>query len=56
MDTGALTIPYARVKAILDDAAGGSSANYGGAGRFWEHSLTAFKATKVHGVAMMDPA
>jgi tyrosinase len=46
---------YQRVREILQTAAGTSKANYGGAGRFWEHSLTAFKATKVHGVAMIAP-
>jgi hypothetical protein len=39
---------YQRVPEILQAAAGTSKAGYGGAGRFWEHGLTAFKAAKVH--------
>jgi tyrosinase len=55
MDTGALTIPYARVKAILDDAAGDSSADYGGAGRFWGNGARALENAEIFGVKMVAP-
>jgi hypothetical protein len=32
---------YQRVREILQTAAGASKADYGGAGRFWEHGLAA---------------
>jgi tyrosinase len=44
---------YSRVKQILDDAAGDSLAEYGGAGRFWERSLDELKTICVHGVRMI---
>jgi tyrosinase len=44
---------YARVKNILDTAAAGSSADYGGAGRFWDRSLDEFKNACVFGVRMV---
>jgi tyrosinase len=56
MDIGALTIPYARVKAILDEAAGDSSADYGGAGRFWAHGARALEEAKIFGVRMIAEA
>jgi tyrosinase len=55
MDTGALTIPYARVKAILDDAAGDSAADYGGAGRFWGNGARALENAEIFGVKMVAP-
>src|SRR5580698_2907689 len=56
MDTGALTISYARVKAILDDAAGASTADYGGAGRFWDNGAEALETADVYGVKMIAEA
>ncbi|NEU98267.1 tyrosinase family protein [Bradyrhizobium sp. UFLA 03-164] len=55
MDTGALTIAYARVKAILDEAAGDSSADYGGAGRFWTRGARALEEAEIFGVKMVAP-
>jgi tyrosinase len=46
---------YARVKQILDEAARGSTADYGGNGRFWRASLEDFKTVCVHGVRMIAP-
>src|SRR5438552_2389393 len=46
---------YARVKQILDNAAGDSTAEYGGAGRFWGRSLEELKTICVHGVRMIAP-
>jgi tyrosinase len=46
---------YQRVREILQTAAGASKADYGGAGRFWEHGLAALKAAKVHDVSMIAP-
>ncbi|HWA61124.1 MAG TPA: tyrosinase family protein [Caulobacteraceae bacterium] len=45
----------ARVRAILDDAAGDSASDYGGAGRFWNEPLESFLAATVFGVAMIAP-
>jgi tyrosinase len=55
MDTGALTIPYADVKAILDDAAGDSTADYGGAGRFWANGARTLEQAEIFGVKMVAP-
>jgi tyrosinase len=55
MDTGAISIPYARVKAILDEAAGNSSADYGGAGRFWVNGAHALEEAEIFGVKMVAP-
>jgi hypothetical protein len=44
---------YARVKAILNTAAGGSAADYGGVGPFWELPLPELLELKVHGVRMI---
>ena len=38
---------YERVKAILDAAAGTSSSDYGGAGRFWDAGVEKLKAARV---------
>src|SRR5215216_674090 len=46
---------YDQVKAILDTAAGKSTSDYGGAGRFWDASLEKFKETQVYGVRMIAP-
>lgn len=46
---------YAQVKDILDAAAQGSTADYGGAGKFWDGSLDDFKAASVFGVQMIAP-
>jgi tyrosinase len=56
MDTGALTIPYARVKAILDAAAGDSAADYGGAGRFWANGAQALEDAEIFGVKLIAEA
>jgi len=55
MDTGPLTVPYARVKAIMDDAAGDSPADYGGAGRFWANGARALEDAEILGVRMVAP-
>jgi tyrosinase len=47
---------YARIKAILDAAAAGSAADYGGAGRFWDRDLAEFEKVCVYGVRMIAPA
>jgi tyrosinase len=47
---------YARVKAILDAAAGGSHSDYGGLGRFWDLPLDDFKQAKLHEVHLIAPA
>ena len=46
---------YERVKAILDAAAGDSTSDYGGAGRFWDDGVEKLKAARVYGVAMIAP-
>jgi tyrosinase len=46
---------YQRVRAILEAAAGASTSDYGGEGRFWNHSLDEFKASVVHGIRMIAP-
>lgn len=46
---------YARVKAILKAAAGGTSSDFGGAGRFWELSLADFKDARVFGAPVIAP-
>jgi tyrosinase len=43
------------VKAILDAAAGDSTASYGGVGRFWDLDLEAFKEAHVYGIRMIAP-
>ncbi|HWN44263.1 MAG TPA: tyrosinase family protein [Thermoanaerobaculia bacterium] len=50
------TTRYERVKEILERAAGGSTADYGGLGRFWELPLDELLEVKVHGVRMIAPA
>jgi len=55
MDTEAPTVAYARVKAILDDAAGDSAADYGGAGRFWTEGARALEDAEIFGVRMVAP-
>ena len=47
---------YARVKAILEAAAGNSASNYGGLGRFWDLPLDALVEAKVFGVRLIAPA
>src|ERR1041384_4117291 len=44
---------YARVREILDAAAGDSTSSYGGVGRFWTHDLEAFKTACIYGVRMI---
>ena len=44
---------YARVKEILDEAAGDSSADYGGVGRFWDLPIAELEEVHVHGVRMI---
>lgn len=47
---------YQRVKAILDAAAGKSTSDYGGAGKFWDHGVEKLATARVYGVAMIAPA
>jgi tyrosinase len=49
------TTGHARVKEILDAAAGDSESNYGGVGRFWDFDLSKFKEARVYGVRMIAP-
>jgi tyrosinase len=47
---------YARVKEILDAAAGSVEPSYDGAGRFWAPTPSELAATTIYGVAMVAPA
>lgn len=47
---------YDTVRAILDAAAGDSTADYAGVGRFWHLPLPALLQVEVHGVRMIAPA
>ena len=46
---------HQRVKDILNAAAGASTADYGGIGRFWELSAAQLKILKLEGVALIAP-
>jgi tyrosinase len=46
---------YARVRQILDLAAGSAEPAYDGQGRFWNRSLREFEATEIYGIAMVAP-
>jgi hypothetical protein len=48
------TSRHARVKEILNRAAGASTSDYG-AGRFWDGDVQDFKQARVHGVLMIAP-
>ncbi len=52
----AQTTRYDRVQQILDTAAGNSTADYDGHGRFWRLPLNEFIEVRVHGVRMIAPA
>jgi len=47
---------YAKVRAILDAASAGSTANYAGYGRFWNLPLQQFLTLELFGVRMIAPA
>src|SRR6516164_62047 len=47
---------YARVKEILAAAAKGSTADYGGVGRFWSLPLEKFKKVCIYGEPMIAAA
>src|SRR2546421_12424719 len=47
---------YERVKQILNEAAGNSTANYQGYGRFWNLPLAQFLTGKICGIPMIAPA
>ena len=49
------TTRYERVKEILDSAAGTSTADYGGVGRFWDLPLDELLDVRVAGVRMIAP-
>lgn len=51
-----ITTRYQRVRQILDAAAGDSTSDYGGNGRFWNDPLPKFLDVEVHGVRMIAPA
>jgi tyrosinase len=51
----AATTDYARVREILDAAAGDSESTYGGIGRFWNLDLPTFKDARVYDVRMIAP-
>jgi tyrosinase len=46
---------YRQVAAILNKAAGDSTSDYGGAGRFWDAGIDQFKEARVFGVPMIAP-
>ena len=46
---------YARVRQILDVAAGSAEPAYDGQGRFWNRSLPEFEATTIYGITMIAP-
>jgi tyrosinase len=46
---------YQRVRQILNDAAHGSPADYGGLGRFWDQGVDFLKSARLHGIAMIAP-
>jgi tyrosinase len=47
---------FQQVRDIFDRAAGASTADYGGIGRFWELPLARLLEVEVHGVRMIAPA
>ena len=47
---------YQRVKDILDAAAGNSTADYQGHGRFWNLPLSQFLEVEIYGIRMIAPA
>jgi len=49
------TTGYDRVREILDDAAGDSTADYGGVGRFWHLPLEELKELRLQGVRLIAP-
>ncbi len=49
-----MTTRYEQVKEILDKAAASSTANYEGAGTFWQNSLAEFLTSTVGGVRMVE--
>jgi len=51
----AQTTRYEQVKEILDRAAGESTVDYDGRGRFWHLPLLQFLEVKIHGVRMIAP-
>ena len=46
---------HERVKEILDKAAGASTSDYGGVGRFWDGDLQNLMTARVYGVLMIAP-
>ncbi|CAI8817487.1 tyrosinase family protein [Methylococcus capsulatus] len=46
---------YQQVRLILNTAARGSHADYGGLGRFWDHGVDALKSASLYGIAMIAP-
>jgi tyrosinase len=56
MADAAVQTRYARVREILTQAAGGSTADYGGLGRFWELPLDQLLDASLHGVRLIAPA
>ncbi len=55
ISTGEEETRFARVRAILNAAAVGSKADYGGVGRFWERDIAEFLDTRIHDVRMIAP-
>ncbi|HJQ27139.1 MAG TPA: tyrosinase family protein [Blastocatellia bacterium] len=55
MGNQAQTTRYEQVKQILDSAAGQSTADYDGQGRFWNLPLAQFLNVEVYGVRMIAP-
>lgn len=46
---------YQRVRDILNTAAEGSMADYGGIGRFWDQGVAVLKSASLHGIRMIAP-
>lgn len=55
MPEASRTTGYDRVREILDEAAGDSTADYGGVGRFWHLPLEELKELRFQGVRLIAP-
>ncbi len=55
MSEATLTTRYDKVKEILSTAAGNSTADYGGIGRFWELPLDELLEARIHSIRLISP-
>lgn len=46
---------YDRIRKILNEAAAGSSVDYGGIGQFWNHGVKQLKEAVIHGIRLVAP-